>query len=413
MFGNYFKMAWKVLARRKFFTFISLFGIGFTLMTLMLVVALADHALAPSYPETQLDRMLILEELMMFGDGPLNDSRPGFKFLDTYSRDLPGVQRMSIYTYLHNSTLFLEGRKVVLKSRYTDAEYWQIMEFNFLEGAAFGANDDANANRVAVISADVRRQLFGDDTALGKTVELSGTEIQIIGVVENVPFYRRHSAADVWLPLGTLSTAAFFENLIGGCRAAYLLEPDAAPKQVQAAFQERLTRVEFKDPERYHTMQGLPVTQLDLYADEFLKLKTGETAPRKFVIICILMGLLFMVLPAINLVNINLSRISERSAEIGVRKAFGAAGTDLVLQFVTENMVLSLIGGAFSLLGTYLIMKLAPLYPQLPFLDFEMNWRIFTMALVLAIIFGFFSGAWPAWKMSRQHPVKALKGGLS
>ena len=98
MFGNYLKMAWKVLARRKFFTFISLFGIGFTLMTLMLVVAFADHALAPSYPETRLDRMLILEELMMFGDGPLNDSRPGFKFLDTYSRDLPGVQRMSIYS---------------------------------------------------------------------------------------------------------------------------------------------------------------------------------------------------------------------------------------------------------------------------------------------------------------------------
>lgn len=413
MFGNYIKMAWKVLARRKFFTFISLFGIGFTLITLMLVVALADHALAPSYPETQLDRMLILENMQMFGERSQWNSSPGFKFLNKYSRDLPGVQRMSIYTSLHNSTLFLEGRKIVLKPRYTDAEYWQIMEFKFLEGSAFGPDDDASANQVAVISADVRLQLFGDDTALGKSIELSGTEFRIIGVVENVPFYRMHSAADVWLPLGTISTAAFFDNIIGGCLAAYLLEPGADPKQVQAAFGERLTRVEFKDPERYHTMRGLPMTQLELYAAGFLNLKTGETAPRKFVTICILMGLLFMILPAINLVNINLSRISERSAEIGVRKAFGAAGSDLVLQFVTENIVLSLIGGMFSLLGTYLIMKLAPLYPQLPFLDFELNWRIFSAALVLAIIFGILSGTWPAWKMSRQHPVEALKGGLS
>jgi putative ABC transport system permease protein len=413
MFGNYLKMAWKVLARRKFFTFISLFGIGFTLITLMLVVALADHALSPSYPETQLDRMLMLEELDMFGEVSTRDGSPGFKFLDTYSRDLPGVQRMSVYTPLHYSSLFLEGRKVVLKPRYSDAEYWQIMEFKFLEGAAFGAHDDANANHVAVISADVRRQLFGNDNALGKTVELSGSEFRIIGVVENVPQYRKHSSADIWLPLGTLANTAFFENMIGGCRAAYLLEPDADPEQVQAAFQERLTRVEFKNPERFHTMRGRLMNQLELYADEFLKLDAGDTAPRKFVMICILMGLLFMVLPAVNLVNISLSRISERSAEIGVRKAFGAAGPDLVLQFVTENIVLSLIGGAISLLGTYLLMKLALLFPQLPFLGLEMNWRIFTMALVLTIIFGLFSGTWPAWKMSRQHPVKALKGGLS
>ena len=55
MFANYLKMAWKVLRRRKFFTFVSLFGIGFTLTTLMVVVALVDHVLAPSYPEVSTD----------------------------------------------------------------------------------------------------------------------------------------------------------------------------------------------------------------------------------------------------------------------------------------------------------------------------------------------------------------------
>jgi len=137
------------------------------------------------------------------------------------------------------------------------------MQFKFLEGAAFGTDDDTNANHVAVISADVRRQFFGDENALGKSIELSGTEYRVVGVVENVPFYRVHSPADVWLPLGTISTAAFFENMMGGCNVAFLLEPNADPKQVQAAFKERLTRVEFKDPERYHTMLGLPMTQLE------------------------------------------------------------------------------------------------------------------------------------------------------
>ena len=68
MFRNYLKMAWKVLCRRKFFTFISLFGIGFTMTALLIAVALADHMLAPSYPETRLDRMLLLERMKMAGD---------------------------------------------------------------------------------------------------------------------------------------------------------------------------------------------------------------------------------------------------------------------------------------------------------------------------------------------------------
>jgi putative ABC transport system permease protein len=120
-----------------------------------------------------------------------------------------------------------------------------------------------------------------------------------------------------------------------------------------------------------------------------------------------------MALPAINLVNINLSRIYERASEIGVRKAFGAATRDLVLQFVMENVVLSLIGAVIGLIGAYALLKIAVLFPQVPFLTFHLNWRIFAATLVLAIIFGLLSGVWPAWKMSRQHPVLALRGGAS
>ena len=71
MFGNYLKMAWKVLGRRKFFTFVSLFGIGFTMTALLIAVALLDHLLAPSYPETRLDRTLVLERMRMSGESSL------------------------------------------------------------------------------------------------------------------------------------------------------------------------------------------------------------------------------------------------------------------------------------------------------------------------------------------------------
>ena len=144
-----------------------------------------------------------------------------------------------------------------------------------------------------------------------------------------------------------------------------------------------------------------------------MNLEPGESAPRTLLLLAILVGLAFMVLPAINLVNINLSRIYERSSEIGVRKAFGAASRDLVLQFVVENIVLCLIGGLMGLLGAYSLLHAITLFPQLPFISISLSWRVFAAALALAIVFGLLSGAWPAWKMSRQHPVTALRGGAS
>ena len=57
--------------------------------------------------------------------------------------------------------------------------------------------------------------------------------------------------------------------------------------------------------------------------------------------------------------------------------------------------------------------KIATFFPQVPFFTFQLNWRIFVATFVLAVVFGLFSGVWPAWKMSRQHPVLALRGGAS
>jgi putative ABC transport system permease protein len=413
MFSNYLKMAWKVLSRRKFFTFVSLLGISFTLMSMLVVVALADHFLAPSYPEIHLDRMLVVDRMEMSGDRNSWRSGPGFKFLDRYARDLPGVERMAIVTNSSNTTSFRNGRKESYYTRYTDAEFWRVMQFTFLEGAPYTHDDDINANRVAVISDAARRRLFGQEAGLGKTIELDATQYRVIGVVRDVPFYRAYTAAHVWLPLHTNTSAGFFDRLMGGCFATFLLSPEADPAQLQAAFKERLSRVQFDQPERYHTIVGMPMSPWESLASMALNLETGETAPRTMLLLAILAGLAFMALPALNLVNINLSRIYERSSEIGVRKAFGAAGRDLVLQFVVENIFLSLIGGLIGLLGAYALLNAITLLPQLPFISFSLSWRVFAGALALAAVFGLLSGAWPAWKMSRQHPVTALRGGAS
>jgi putative ABC transport system permease protein len=117
-----------------------------------------------------------------------------------------------------------------------------------------------------------------------------------------------------------------------------------------------------------------------------------------------------MALPAINLVNLNVSRIMERASEIGVRKAFGASSRTLVVQFVVENLALTIIGGLIGFLLAGFALSAINESGTIPYANLTLNTRIFAWGIGLSVVFGLLSGVYPAWRMSRVHPVVALKG---
>jgi putative ABC transport system permease protein len=120
--------------------------------------------------------------------------------------------------------------------------------------------------------------------------------------------------------------------------------------------------------------------------------------------------LAFLLLPTINLVSINMSRILERASEIGVRKSFGASSRHLVGQFVLENILLCLLGGLIALVAAAGVLAWINASGIIPNADFKLNYRVFAYGLCLTVFFGLLSGVYPAWRMSRLHPVQALRG---
>ena len=118
----------------------------------------------------------------------------------------------------------------------------------------------------------------------------------------------------------------------------------------------------------------------------------------------------FMLLPTINLVNINLSRILDRASEIGVRRAFGASSRTLSGQFLIENLVLTLIGAAIGLVLAGGVLRAFNISGLLQHTQLQLSFRTFLYGLAIAVFFGLFSGVYPAWRMSKLHPVQALRG---
>jgi putative ABC transport system permease protein len=139
--------------------------------------------------------------------------------------------------------------------------------------------------------------------------------------------------------------------------------------------------------------------------------KDPESQVWRMVALLLVLGLLFILIPTVNLVNINTSRIMERASEIGVRKAFGAPSRTLIGQFLVENILLTLIGGAIGFLLSILVLRGIAQSGLVANAQFSVNLRVFAYGAVLAVVFGLISGVYPAWRMSRLNPVQALKGG--
>src|SRR5262245_60785735 len=409
MLKNYLKIAFKVFLRRKFFTFISLFAISFTLVVLMVVTAMLDHVFGPMPPENKRDRTLGVFYAKMSGPNSIRNGLAGYGFLDRYVRNLPRAEKVSVFTMFATGYSYRNGERIQSWIKYTDGAYWEILEFNFLEGGPYTADDDRNANPVAVINEATRRKFFDDQPAVGKTIEVDGQRFRVVGVVTNVPIFRILPFADIWAPMGAAKTRPDRDELVGNHMAMILARDAADVPAIKAEFRARLNQVEFTDPRTFNRFESAAETFFEFTARLF-GTNEIESQPRRFFIGLIIAAILFMVLPTINLININVSRMMERASEIGVRKAFGASSRTLVGQFIVENLLLTLVGGALGFGLSRLVLSAITSSGLLPYAEFHLNYRIFLYGLLTAVFFGLFSGVYPAWKMSRLHPVEALKG---
>jgi putative ABC transport system permease protein len=412
MTANSLKLALKVLGRRKVFTAISLTGIVLTLLVLMVVTAVIENLFSATPPESRRDRMLIVTRVRQVGPDSTMQTNPGLGFLRQTVRNLPGAERVSLSTEPATVVLYDRDRKLDAVLKRTDSDFWRVFDFHFVEGAPYGDADVAASRSVIVISEKLRDKLFGAGArALGRTLVISETPYRVVGVVTPVSIaHARGPWAEMWTP--TLAPTQDEARALHGNWIAVVLarsENDLVP--LQREFVSRVRRVPIEDPKVFKEIQSYLDTP---FQDVVRNIGPGDTAdrsPAAVAVVLFLLAVLFMTLPALNLVTLNLSRILERAPEIGVRKAFGAPRRALIGQFVMENIVLTLIGGVLSFILTFVALRVLEGTALIPDGHFEVNLRVFLFGMLTAIFFGVFSGFYPAWRMARLNPVNALRGG--
>jgi putative ABC transport system permease protein len=410
MFKSYLKLAWKVLWRRKFFTAISLFGISLTLVVLMVATALLDHTFAPMPPEVRQDRTLVVFDVSLVGPNSMWYDAAGYQLLDRYARNLPNVERLAMVTNPEEVYSYPGDGRVESSLRRSDAEYFRVLDFTFLEGGPFTDQDVSNASPVAVINAATRERFFGNRLAVGQWIDADGQQFRVVGVVANVSSSRPVSKGDVFVPLTTAKTDAYKTQLLGNFLGLLLARSKDDLPGIRAEFASRVRGIPLPDKDYEHLYAPAETHFDSVAANQFGDRATGESHAERLWAVIIGSAFLFLLLPTVNLVNLNVSRIMERASEIGVRKAFGAPTGSLVLQFVVENVLLTLVGGALGFVLSVGVLRAITAAQVIEHARLSINSRVFLYGLGLSVIFGLLSGVYPAWRMARLNPVAALKG---
>jgi putative ABC transport system permease protein len=312
------------------------------------------------------------------------------------------------------ATSYLDGRKVTVQLRRTDAAYWQILDFDLRTGRPLSADDVATGRFVAVINEATADTYFGAEPPLGKTLTLDAQSFEVVGVVADEPETNRLAFADVWVPLTASESSAYEQEWLAPGRAILYVEDPSRRTAMADEFRDLLRHFEYTpDPTQFETAVSAAATPLEILAFSVVNESSGvdmfaQNYVATFIGLSALAALLFMALPAINMTNLNIGRILERAPEIGLRKATGASVRVLVGQFIFENVVLAALGGLLAFAAAPFVLDV--LNDIFTYGQFRLNGAVFVAGLIFVAVFGVLSGAYPAWKMARLDPAAALRG---
>jgi putative ABC transport system permease protein len=415
MITNYLKIAWKVLLRHRFYTFVTLFGISLTLTVLIVLTSFINHLIGTNYPEYKRDRTLYLQNIALRDSMQQNTnvSPASFEFMQRYVTSLKTPEQVAIATLFNYANAYVNGKRIELKIKHTNTAFWEVAEFNFLEGKPFNEGHIAGGENVAVITDDLKRQYFGDESepVAGGFIEVDNRKYRVIGVVRGAPITRPFTSADMYIPYSASHKDGRDKGFLGGYVAMVLAADKSDFPAIQSEFAGAVGRIPTPQVSnggfKFYSIEMGVYPYLDAWLGIFPFLGT-KASPLFYAVIALFM-FLFMSLPAINLVNLNVSRMMERASEIGVRKAFGAPVRTLMGQFVIENLFVTAIGGAIALVLSGIIVFLINRSGMIVKADLTIDLEVFAASVLICLAFGIMSGLLPALRMARVSIAQALK----
>jgi putative ABC transport system permease protein len=281
--------------------------------------------------------------------------------------------------------------------RGVSPEYFDIRKWEIREGAAFTQDDMDHAAAVCVLGNTVAGNLFGDDDPIGNTINIKAVPFKVIGVLQAKGFSATGQDQDdfIVMPLTTAQKRITGQEWLDDIyfSAASRAEIPEATKRIIGVMRER-HHLHASEDDDFNIRTPEELIRAQLAAANVFTLLLGSAAS------------LSLLVGGIGIMNIMLISVTERTREIGLRLAVGATEQDIQMQFLSEAIVMSLIGGALGVLAG--VMGAFLLQNTLHW-DLKLSAQIMAIAGLFSAGVGIFFGFYPARKAAQLDPIEGLR----
>ena len=414
MFKNYFKTSWRNIIRTPGYSILNVTGlaIGMAVAFLIGLWVYYQYSFDKFLPEYQ-SVYRVQRNFNSNGD-TLTFPTNSLKLADALRTQIPEIEYVAESDWTRNHGLVVGDKKLYVNGAISGTDIFKILQYPFLEG---------NANKVfkdpysIVLTQSLAKSLFGNENAINKTVRFDNAHnLKVTGIIKDVPSNATFSfkyivpstysyAVNPQIKTDGLST---FSN--NNVQIFVKLKPGINYTQVAP----KIRNIEHTETGNINAMNSYitfqPLMRWHLYSNYINGKDTAGFL--EYVKMFSIIGLLVLIIACINFVNLTTARSEKRAKEVGIRKTMGSLRRNLVIQFLSEALLLTVIAFAFSLLLVQLALPafntLTKTHISIPYL----NGYFWLLILGCILLTALLAGSRPAFYLSSFNPVKVLKGNM-
>ncbi len=424
MFINYFKTAWRNLIKNKGFTALNGLGLTLGIATCLLIVFYVFDELSYDRYNENADRIYRINNLIKFGGNEGVYASSPAPVAQTLKNDFPEIdqvvrlQNAGRIRVKKNSGYIQENHAV-----YADSSLFTIFTLPLIEGKTANALKDPHS---VVITEQIAKKYFNRTDVVGQTLLINDNEpYQITGVMKDIPI-ESHFRFDFFFAMSNLAASREAAWLSNNFITYVLVKPGTDPRRLEEKFPGFIRRymspqlqdalhVTFDGFEKggnYYHFSLFPLTKIHLQSNS-----PDDLAPNgnmEYIYIFSAIALFILLIACINFMNLSTARSANRAREVGVRKVLGSTRKYLIIQFLTESILVTLGSAALALI---LAWALLPLFNSLSgkelTISYSMFVRLLPVLLVFVVTIGSLAGSYPAFFLSAFQPIDVLKGKLA
>ena len=417
MLKNYLLITFRNMKRHKAYSFVTISGLAVGMASFILIMLFVRWEL--SYDTFHEKGDLIYRVIVKSESGTYNLGKTTMGVIPspmaaTMTAEFPELARITRVHRARNCLFIHEDKKFEHNGLYVDPHFLKIFTFPLTKGNIETALQDP---LTIVITEAMGKKFFGNDDPIGKTLNFPYTDkyydLKVTGILKEVP-KNSHLQFDCLISLSSWKNLRGETEYVGrweNWNAFIYVELNPGHNPLE--FAKKLPPHLEKHTGRKQSISFLlqPIKSIHLKSDAFIEISENNKMSTIYILSCI--ALIILLIACFNTINLVTARASRRSREIGIRKVVGARREQLIRQFLSESIALSLIAFMFSLI---IVLTVLPTFCS--FIDNKMEVQLFdhpasiVRGLCLVFVVGILAGTVPALLMSSFRPVNALRGGF-